>query len=206
MPCGTLCSATQTGLKSITEKEGNYKFSERVFRPRFIYPKGLRSSRHSPTNHPHRQVCAPTDSDTPVFGRTSAHSAVYRSPFSLPRLSRQERLNLSPHPWKAKIYNLSLRNRTLTVPGISVETLGTSGRYYVLPPSDAVLSLNRFRKRIYVRRLICRQPRDSTSSYCIDKPSANDRMRNCLLNFRNRYFQTQRHNFVLPVPIVFLNL
>ena len=86
MPCGTLCSATQTGLNSITEKEGNYKFSERVFRSRFIYPKGLRSSRLSITTHRPRYPVSRADSDTPVSARTSVLSAAYRSPLSLSHL------------------------------------------------------------------------------------------------------------------------
>ena len=66
MPCGTLCSATQTGLNSITEKEGNYKFSARAFRPRFIYPKGLSSNRLSPTMHHRHRPVSRADSDMPV--------------------------------------------------------------------------------------------------------------------------------------------
>ena len=86
IPCGMLRSATQTGLKSITEKEGNYKFSERAFRPRFISPKGLSSSGLSPTTYHPRHPASPKDSDTPVSAWASAHSAVYQSPLSLSHL------------------------------------------------------------------------------------------------------------------------
>ena len=94
--------------------------------------------RLSPTKHHPRRPVSRADSDTPVSAWASAHSAVYQSPPSLPRPSHRERLNLSLRLWKAKIHNLSPQNRIPTVLCISVETLGTSGRYYVLPPSDAV--------------------------------------------------------------------
>ena len=100
--------------------------------------KSFNIDRLSPTKHRPRHPASPADSDTPVSVWASAHFAVYQSPLSLFRLSRQERLNLSPHLWKAKIYNLSPQNRNLTVQDTFPETLGTSGRYYVPPPSDAV--------------------------------------------------------------------
>ena len=104
--------------------------------------ESLNLNRHSPTTHPHRQVCAPMDSDTAPCVAGSAVdvlSASYRNPLVPLRFQPASPSNLSRHLWKQRTQTLCPRNRNRTVQGISPDTSHITLKYCV-PQSVCVAS------------------------------------------------------------------